>query len=69
MLALDLHNNNCCLILDMISFELFSQYLVRKQKEGGGDFSAKPYERCDTVLMHLYRHSNLPAVMSLVKKW
>ncbi len=55
MLALDPHKNNCLIILDLVSVELFSQYLVRKQKRGGGDLSATAYEGCRSALMHMFR--------------
>ncbi len=54
MLAMNPHKDNCPVILELVSFELFSQYLVRKQKEGGGDLSAKAYKGCYSALMHMF---------------
>ncbi len=57
ILAMNLHEDNCPVVLDFVLFELFSQYLVRKQKRGGGDLSATAFEGCHSALMHMFCHS------------
>ncbi len=60
MLAMDLHKDNYPVILDLVLFELFSQYLARKQQQGGEDLSATAYKGCHSVLMCMFCCSKYP---------
>ena len=57
MLVMDPHKDNCPLSLNLVTFELFLQYLVTKKKKGGGDLSAQSYDGCHSALMHMFCRS------------
>mmetsp|Transcript_13153 Transcript_13153/g.27837 ORF Transcript_13153/g.27837 Transcript_13153/m.27837 type:complete len:92 (+) Transcript_13153:350-625(+) len=54
ILVMDPHKDNCPLNLNLVTFELFLQFLVTKKKKGGGDFSAQSYDGCCSALMHMF---------------